>query len=198
MQSRRALCIRFIFDNASSHYFLSRAEVEALNPHHHCQPPSLDRSTPTLHCYKNVILISATLSTTQPKSPFYLLPSQSHMPSELQPPSLFPLVFAQEGRRWDEALLEDEMEATSSSWLYGKKHDTTRWCGDVDRRRNGTRKQKGGRRRWCEFYWAEKIKKTHVIDSATTNKWWRFKATIIWFNFLKHMQVLSSFVPLIV
>jgi hypothetical protein len=138
MQPRRALCIRFIFDNSLSHYLLSRVETEALNPHHHCQPPSLDRSTPTLHCYKNVILISATLSTTQPKSPFYLLPSQSHMPSELQPPPSFPLVFAREGRRWDEALLEDETEATSSSWLYGKKawHNAMVWRRRLEEKRH--------------------------------------------------------------
>jgi hypothetical protein len=44
----------------------SRAETEALNPHHRRQSPSLNRSTPTLHCYNKAILTLATLPTTQP------------------------------------------------------------------------------------------------------------------------------------
>jgi hypothetical protein len=31
------------------------------------------------------------------------------------------LVSVREGRRWNDALLEDEVEAASSCWLYGKE-----------------------------------------------------------------------------
>jgi hypothetical protein len=34
------------------------------------QPPSLDHPTPTLHCYKNILLILVTLPTTQPRLHF--------------------------------------------------------------------------------------------------------------------------------
>jgi hypothetical protein len=42
--------------NALSHRLSSRAEIEALNPHHHRRPPFSDRSTPTPQCYKKVHL----------------------------------------------------------------------------------------------------------------------------------------------
>jgi hypothetical protein len=54
------------FDNTSSRHLISRVETEALNPHYHSRSPSPDHPTPTLHCYKKVILIVTTLSTTQP------------------------------------------------------------------------------------------------------------------------------------
>jgi hypothetical protein len=43
-----------------------RAETKTLNLHHHHRPPYLDRSTPTLHCYRKIISILITLPTTQP------------------------------------------------------------------------------------------------------------------------------------
>jgi hypothetical protein len=46
--------------------FPSRAKTETLNMHHRRQPPSPERPTLTLHCYKKVILILITLLTTQP------------------------------------------------------------------------------------------------------------------------------------
>jgi hypothetical protein len=52
-------------DNALSRRRPSRAKTEALNPHHHLRVPSLVRSTPTLHCYKKIISILATLLTPQ-------------------------------------------------------------------------------------------------------------------------------------
>jgi hypothetical protein len=42
-----------------------RTETEALNPHHRHRLPSLDRLTPTLHCYKKIISTLATLPTIQ-------------------------------------------------------------------------------------------------------------------------------------
>jgi hypothetical protein len=51
--------------NASSRYLVSRAEIEALNPHHHHRPPSSDRPTSTLYSYKKIISILITLPTTQ-------------------------------------------------------------------------------------------------------------------------------------
>jgi hypothetical protein len=51
--------------NASSCRLPSRAETKILNLHHQRRPPFPDRSTLTLHCYKNIILILATLPTTQ-------------------------------------------------------------------------------------------------------------------------------------
>jgi hypothetical protein len=53
-------------DNVSSRRLSSQAEIEVLNLHHRRRPPSLDRPTPTLHCYKKFILTLITLSTTQP------------------------------------------------------------------------------------------------------------------------------------
>jgi hypothetical protein len=53
-------------DTTLSRRLPSRAETEALNLHHRHQPPSPDRLTPTLHCYKKVISTLATLPTTQP------------------------------------------------------------------------------------------------------------------------------------
>jgi hypothetical protein len=53
------------FGNILSRCLPSRVETEALNLHHRCRLPSLDRSTPTLHYYKNIISTLATLSTTQ-------------------------------------------------------------------------------------------------------------------------------------
>jgi hypothetical protein len=72
------------YGNTLSYCLPSRTEIEALNLHHRRGPPSSDRSTPTLHCYKKVISTLPTLhhSTT---SPFCLLPSQSITPSELHP-----------------------------------------------------------------------------------------------------------------
>jgi hypothetical protein len=51
--------------NALSRRLTSRVEIEALNLHHHCRLPSPDRSTPTLHCYKNIISTLTTLHITQ-------------------------------------------------------------------------------------------------------------------------------------
>jgi hypothetical protein len=52
--------------NALSHRLPSQTETEALNPHHRRRLLSLDRPTPTLHCYKKIISVLATFPTTQP------------------------------------------------------------------------------------------------------------------------------------
>jgi hypothetical protein len=52
-------------DNASSCRLPSQAETEALNLYHCHWPSSPDSLTHALHCYKKVILILATLHTTQ-------------------------------------------------------------------------------------------------------------------------------------
>jgi hypothetical protein len=52
--------------NDLSRHLPSRVKTEALNPHHRCRLPSSNLSTPTLHCYKNIISTLATLPTTQP------------------------------------------------------------------------------------------------------------------------------------
>jgi hypothetical protein len=51
--------------NISSRRLPSQTEIEALNPHHCCRPPSPDHPTPTFHCYKNIILTLTTLLITQ-------------------------------------------------------------------------------------------------------------------------------------
>jgi hypothetical protein len=56
----------------------SKAEIEALNPHHHHRPPSQNRLTHTLHCCKNVISTLVTLPTTQPC--FYFTSSLARAP----------------------------------------------------------------------------------------------------------------------
>jgi hypothetical protein len=53
-------------DNALSRCLPSRAKIEALNSHHRRMLPSQDCPTPTLHCYKTIVSILATLPTTQP------------------------------------------------------------------------------------------------------------------------------------
>jgi hypothetical protein len=52
-------------DNALSLRLFSRVETEAFNSHHHSRPPSLDRPTPILHCYKKIISTLNTLPITQ-------------------------------------------------------------------------------------------------------------------------------------
>jgi hypothetical protein len=78
------------FDNILSCRIPSRTETEALNPHHHRKLPSPDHPTLTLHYYKKIISILITLSITEPRSLFCLLPSQSTTWSELHSLSSFP------------------------------------------------------------------------------------------------------------
>jgi hypothetical protein len=75
--------------NASYHCLPSRAEIEALNPHHRRLPPSPDSLTPTLHCCKKVISILITLPTIQPYL-YFASSSQSTTLSEHHPPPSFP------------------------------------------------------------------------------------------------------------
>jgi hypothetical protein len=51
--------------NTLSSCLPSRAKTKPLNLHHCHRSPSLDRPTPTLYCYKNIISTLATLLTTQ-------------------------------------------------------------------------------------------------------------------------------------
>jgi hypothetical protein len=53
--------------NASSRRLLTRAKIEALNPHHRRRPPSPNCLILTLHCYKKIISTLTTLPTTQPR-----------------------------------------------------------------------------------------------------------------------------------
>jgi hypothetical protein len=53
------------FGNASFCHLPSRAEIETLNSHHRCRPPSPNSSISFLHYYKNIISILATLFNTQ-------------------------------------------------------------------------------------------------------------------------------------
>jgi hypothetical protein len=78
--------------SASFRRLLSRAETEALNLHRHCQPTFSDRSTSTLHYYKNVISILVTLSTTQQHLYFisYLARAPCHRSSTRYHRSLSP------------------------------------------------------------------------------------------------------------
>jgi hypothetical protein len=52
-------------DNVSSCRLTSWAETEALNSQHRHKPPSVDRPTHTLYCYKKGISILITLPITQ-------------------------------------------------------------------------------------------------------------------------------------
>jgi hypothetical protein len=54
--------------NTSYCHLPSQVKTEALNLHHHCQPPFLERLTPTIHCYKKVISIKDSKIGTGPKS----------------------------------------------------------------------------------------------------------------------------------
>jgi hypothetical protein len=94
-------------ENALSHCLPSRAETEALNLHQYCMLPSPDRWTPTLHCYKKIISILATLPTTQPRLYFAssLARTPRHRSSTHRRSSLSPLSYthrpsAQRYPRW--------------------------------------------------------------------------------------------------
>jgi hypothetical protein len=66
IEPRWACCHRFIFQQRFTLSHPLSTQTEALNPHHRRWPPSPDRPTPTLHCYKNVISTLVTLPATQP------------------------------------------------------------------------------------------------------------------------------------
>jgi hypothetical protein len=66
------------FDNASSCCLPSRAKINVLYLHHHRRPSFLDRPTLILYCYRNVISILITLSTTQ--SCLYFVSSLARAP----------------------------------------------------------------------------------------------------------------------
>jgi hypothetical protein len=57
--------------NTSSRRFQSRAEIEALNPHHRCRLSSLNCPTLNIHCYKKFI---STLTTLPPLNHASILP----------------------------------------------------------------------------------------------------------------------------
>jgi hypothetical protein len=81
-------------------------------------------------------------------------------------------------RWWNEALSEDDMEATSSSSLNGKEawHDvmmSAKWEAASWRGKGGDDAS------WTDVNFTRlKIKKIHTIDLAATNTQWKFKATI--------------------
>jgi hypothetical protein len=77
----------------------------------------------------------------------------------------------------------------------GRKRDTVWWHGDVDRWRASIREETTlvGLTR---ILLSQKIKKIHAVDLADSNVQWRLKTTMSYFIFLKHMQVISSFIHL--
>jgi hypothetical protein len=77
---------------ASYYHFPSRAKIEALNLRHHYRPPSLDPSTPILHCNKKLISTLATLLTTEPRLHFdsFLARAPRHRSSTRHHHSLLP------------------------------------------------------------------------------------------------------------
>jgi hypothetical protein len=66
------------FGNALIHRLPSRAETEALNPHHRRRSPSPYRPIPTLHCYKKIISTLVTLLITQPRLHFVSSLAEHH------------------------------------------------------------------------------------------------------------------------
>jgi hypothetical protein len=52
-------------------------------------------------------------------------------------------------RQWDEALMEDEAKAMSSSWLYGTEACMARRCDNIGHRRGGI--VEGKKRRQCQL-----------------------------------------------
>jgi hypothetical protein len=78
------------FGNASSHRLSSWVETKAMNQHHHCRPPSPNRSTLTIHCYKKSYLNLSHSFYNSTASLFCLLPSHSSKSSELYLPPSFP------------------------------------------------------------------------------------------------------------
>jgi hypothetical protein len=85
-------------------------------------------------------------------------------------------VLAREGRQRD-----DEAEATSSSWLNGKKpwHGVVVWhCRLEERRHRRGKREETTSVGLTQILLDWKMKKIYVVDSTGTNGWWRFKAVI--------------------
>jgi hypothetical protein len=83
-------------DNALFRCLPSQTKTETLNPHHHRRLSSLDYPTRTLHCYKKIISILATLPITQPHLhfAFSLAKAPCHRNSTHRRHSLSPLYHA--------------------------------------------------------------------------------------------------------
>jgi hypothetical protein len=79
--------------NALSSRLPSRAEIKALNLHHHRRPPSRYCPLSTIHYYKKVILTLVTLPTTQTRLHFAssLARAPHHRSSTRSYRSLLPL-----------------------------------------------------------------------------------------------------------
>jgi hypothetical protein len=88
------------------------------------------------------------------------------------------------GRQHDEALLEDEPETASSSWLHGKEvwHSETAWW-----HRSEERRQQGGEREHTKLIgltWIlvdQTTKKIHMVNVVVTNGWWKIKVMMCYF-----------------
>jgi hypothetical protein len=85
-------------------------------------------------------------------------------------------ISAQEGRRRNEALSEDEAEAASSSWLNWKEasHDAVAWQRRPEERQH--QREEREETTPCgltQILLGQKIKKIYTIDSAATK--WRVK-----------------------
>jgi hypothetical protein len=75
-------------------------------------------------------------------------------------------------RRWDKVLPKDEVDASSSSWLHGKKvqHGIAVWHRwSEERRHRGEKREEMMAVGLTQILLGQKIKKIHVIDSAATN-----------------------------
>jgi hypothetical protein len=103
------------------------------------------------------------------------------------------------GRQHDEALLEDESEAASSSWLHVKEvwHNAAAW-----RHRSEERRHQGGESEQTKLIGLTRIlvgqttKKIHTVNLVVTNGWWKIKVMMCYF-LKKHMQVRCNFVHII-
>jgi hypothetical protein len=94
------------------------------------------------------------------------------------------LISAQEERRRDEVLTEDEAKAAGSFWLHGKRawHSATAWWRRLEEKwhRRGVRDETM-LIELTRILLDRKMKKIYAVNSVNTNERWRFKQ--LWVNF---------------
>jgi hypothetical protein len=69
-------------------------------------------------------------------------------------------------------------------------------CGSVESQHQGGEREETTPVGLTRILLSQKIKKIHTVDLAASNVQWRLKTTMSYFIFLKHMQVISSFIHL--
>jgi hypothetical protein len=107
------------------------------------------------------------------------------------------LVSARERRRCDKALMEDEVEAVTSSWLHGKEawHGAAAWwCRPEERWHRGGEREEIIPVGLMQIFLGQKMKKIDMVNSIAPIEWWRFKAMMSYFFLNIYKWDLVSFI----